>query len=58
MIDDLHHPTAPNPGDLFPASEWQAFRETDKQAAKAVVVLMAGIFCIGVVLYTIVVITL
>jgi hypothetical protein len=49
---------APNPGDLFPAGEWQAFRETDKQAAKAIVVLMAGIFCIGVLLYTIVVITL
>jgi hypothetical protein len=58
MTDTAHHGTALNPGELFPASEWQSFRESDTQAGKAIVVLMTGIFCIGVVLYIIVLVTL
>jgi hypothetical protein len=54
------HPTEAtvNPFDLFPASEWAAFRRSDTQAAKAIVVLMLGIFVTGVCLYSIVLATL
>jgi hypothetical protein len=55
MIDSAHHVS---PAEVFPASEWRAFTESDKQAAKAIVVLMTGIFVVGVVLYTIVLATL
>jgi hypothetical protein len=58
MIETAHHGAPPYPDALFSASEWQAFRESDQQAAKAIVVLMAGIFCVGVLLYSIVYITL
>jgi hypothetical protein len=58
MTDAAHHGTTMNAGELFPAREWDAFKETDRQAAKAIVVLMTGIFCIGVVLYSIVFMTL
>jgi hypothetical protein len=44
--------------DLFPEREWLEFREADRQAAKRIVLLMAGIFVVGIVLYSIVVITL
>jgi hypothetical protein len=44
--------------DLFPASEWTAFRQADAQAATAIVVLMLGIFGIGIILYSIVLATL
>jgi hypothetical protein len=58
MTTAIPHEGGLNPGELFPASEWQAFREADKQAAKAIVVLMVGIFLIGVFLYSIVLLTL
>ena len=58
MTESAHHAAAVNPGELFSASEWQAFTESDVQAAKAIVVLMTGIFLVGIVLYTIVVVTL
>jgi hypothetical protein len=58
MTEALHHPAALNPDALFPAGEWQSFRDSDKQAATAIVVLMVGIFVIGVILYTIVLVTL
>jgi hypothetical protein len=54
-----HHTDATvNPFDLFPASEWAAFRRSDTQAAKAIVVLMLGIFLTGICLYSIVLATL
>jgi hypothetical protein len=47
-----------NAADLFPAEVWNAFRQSDTQAARAIVVLMQGIFIVGIVLYTIVLVTL
>jgi hypothetical protein len=44
--------------DLFSAAEWNAFRASDAKAAAAIVVLMQGIFVIGVVLYLVVLLTL
>jgi hypothetical protein len=54
-----HDPEATvNPLEHFPASEWAAFRRSDTQAAKAIVVLMLGIFVTGIFLYSIVLATL
>jgi hypothetical protein len=53
-----HDEAAINPLDLFPASEWAIFRRSDAQAARAIVVLMLGIFVTGIVLYSIVLATL
>jgi hypothetical protein len=39
---------------LFPPEEWRAFRNSDKTAAAYIVVLMQGIFIVGLVLYLIV----
>jgi hypothetical protein len=39
---------------LFTDSQWHEFHVEDKKAGTAVVALMLCIFCIGVVLYTIV----
>jgi len=58
MTAEHHAEASVNPFDLFPASEWIAFRQADTQAAKAIVVLMLGIFLVGVVLYSIVLATL
>jgi hypothetical protein len=43
---------------LFPEREWREFRISDAQAAKRIVILMTGIFVLGIVLYSIVVATL
>ena len=53
-----HAETTVNPLDLFPVREWAAFRQADTQAARAIVVLMLGIFVTGIVLYSIVLATL
>jgi hypothetical protein len=39
---------------VFSEADWDAFRAEDFAAGKAVVVLMLGIFSIGVVLYSVV----
>ena len=39
------------PSDLFSPTELAAFRQADTQAATAIVVLMLGIFTIGIALY-------
>ena len=52
------HEPAPHADDLFPPREWAEFRESDKQAAQRIVVLMVGIFVTGIVLYSFVVATL
>jgi hypothetical protein len=54
MTEALHHGSVSHDEPLFPAGEWQSFRDSDKQAATAICVLMVGIFSIGVVLYSIV----
>ena len=36
---------------LFPDWEWKEFRLSDATAAKRIVLLMAGIFVVGIVLY-------
>lgn len=46
-----HGAPAVNP---FTPAEWDALRAADVAAARAVVVLMVTIFCIGIVLYSIV----
>ncbi len=38
----------------FSDAEWQSFRQSDMAAGRNIVILMAGIFSIGVVLYAIV----
>jgi hypothetical protein len=58
MTAEHHAETTVNALDLFPAAEWIAFRQADTQAAKAIVVLMFGIFIVGIVLYSIVLATL
>jgi hypothetical protein len=59
MTEAIHpHGTASHVEALFPPAEWQAFHESDRQAATAIVVLMVSIFSIGVVLYSIVYMTL
>lgn len=44
-------PTTPAP---FSDQEWSQLRSEDYAAGAAIVILMVSIFCIGVVLYTIV----
>jgi hypothetical protein len=58
MTAAVHDDATVNPFDLFPAEEWAAFRRSDTQAAKAIVVLMLGIFLTGIFLYSIVLATL
>jgi hypothetical protein len=58
MTAEHHIDAGAAAGDLFSASEWSAFRESDRQAGAAIVVLMTSIFLFGVVLYTIVLVTL
>jgi hypothetical protein len=58
MTATLHHEPEVHALDLFPASEWAAFRQADTKAATAIVVLMVGIFVTGIVLYAIVLATL
>jgi hypothetical protein len=50
------HAHAPAAGEqtYFPPAEWQEFRDADKTAAAYIVVLMQGIFIVGLVLYLIV----
>jgi type IV secretory pathway component VirB8 len=55
---DAAHPAAEPGADLFPEREWHEFRLADKEAAKRIVILMTGIFVVGIVLYSIVVATL
>ena len=43
-----HHPAV---GGVFSAAEWGTFRSEDFAAGKAVVLLMLGIFSLGVALY-------
>jgi hypothetical protein len=58
MTEALHHGSVSHDEPLFPAAEWQSFRDSDKQAATAICVLMVSIFTIGVVLYSFVLATL
>jgi hypothetical protein len=38
----------------FTEAEWQSLQASDLAAGRAIVTLLLGVFCIGVVLYTIV----
>ncbi len=50
-----HHGHAHGPAqEHFTPEEWQSFRDADKLAGAYIVVLMQGIFAIGLVLYLIV----
>ena len=57
MSHDEHASTAAVE-DLFTDQQWQEFHKEDTKAGGAVVLLMLSIFCIGVVLYSIVALTL
>ncbi len=46
-----HTPTGQT---LFPPAEWEAFQVEDRGSAAAIAGLMAGIFTIGLILYTVV----
>ena len=53
---DASHAHAPAGGDqaYFPPEQWHDFREADKTAASYIVVLMQGIFIVGLFLYLVV----
>lgn len=57
MSHDAHEGTV-DLSSLFTDQQWQEFRNEDFKAGSAVVMLMLAIFCIGVVLYSIVALTL
>lgn len=57
MSHDVHDSPA-DLENLFTDHQWQEFRKEDFKAGSAVVMLMLSIFGIGVVLYSIVAITL
>jgi hypothetical protein len=48
------HASAPTGQTFFPAVEWEAFRAEDRASAAAIAGLMAGIFSIGLILYSVV----
>jgi hypothetical protein len=47
---DGHDKEGPRP--YFPASEWEQFQKDDIKAGAAIIFEMAGIFTIGLLLYT------
>jgi hypothetical protein len=48
----ITHPSGPGGSALqFSEQEWQSFRDSDKAAGRAVVLLMGSIFTIGLLLY-------
>jgi hypothetical protein len=53
---ETHHGTTEHAATTlhFTDSEWQSFRKSDMAAGRNIVVLMAGIFVIGVLLYSII----
>jgi hypothetical protein len=54
MSHDNSHGHAPAPAGerpYFPASQWEQFQREDIAAGKAIILLMAGIFSIGLFLY-------
>ncbi len=51
---DTHISTTPTTPAPFSDEEWSQLRNEDYGAGAAIVILMVSIFCIGVVLYTIV----
>lgn len=57
MSHDVHDGAA-SLDNAFTDQEWQVFRREDTKAGAAVVILMLCIFGIGVVLYSIVALTL
>jgi hypothetical protein len=48
------HAHGAHPGLPFTEAEWRDFHESDKGAGAAIIILMSGIFTIGLVLYSIV----
>jgi hypothetical protein len=52
---DTHTPTDPGTATQhFTDAEWRSFRRSDMAAGRNIVVLMSGIFLIGVFLYAII----
>ena len=49
-----HGPASTPPPTSFTNQEWTSFHHDDRVAAAAIVMLIGGIFTIGVILYTIV----
>ena len=53
-ITETPHHHAPSPGELFSPGELAAMKAQDMAAGRAVVLLMCGIFLLGVFIYTVV----
>jgi hypothetical protein len=53
---ETHHGTAEHgtPAHPFSDAEWQSFRQSDMAAGRNIIILMTGIFVIGVILYAII----
>jgi hypothetical protein len=59
MTHGTEHAAAEHGGQpYFSDAEWNLLRESDVSAARAIVILMQGIFVIGLVLYLIVAVTM
>jgi hypothetical protein len=54
MSDTYHGPTHGTTVPDFSDEEWQQLRNEDYAAGAAIVILLVSIFCIGVVLYSVV----
>jgi hypothetical protein len=50
----MNHAEHAAPTKHFTDAEWQSFRQSDMAAGRNIVVLMTGIFVIGVILYSII----
>lgn len=48
------HGAIPNGQNHFSDAEWQAYRADDLDAARHIIYLMAGIFSLGIVLYSVI----
>lgn len=57
-MSDTHapHETPAGHGPYFSDAEWQSLQASDRAAARAIVGLLLSVFCVGVVLYSIVVV--
>jgi hypothetical protein len=47
------HTSATGP-ELFPAGEWETLQAADREAARNIVCLMGGVFCIGLMGYLVI----
>lgn len=59
MTEALSHPHGPAASSLpFSEAEWEQLQADDRHGGAVVIALMAGIFTIGLILYTIVLVSI